>query len=93
VQSTLIESALRQRMKAAGSGPSPIREWLISVNPLLERYVEAFKEYGYEDTTMLTEATERDIEEMVDEIRVKKGHRRSILNAVAVLQDLELRLP
>jgi hypothetical protein len=82
-------------MKAAGAGPSPIREWLISicVNPLLERYVEAFKEYGYEDTTMLTEATERDIEDMVDELRVKKGHRRSILNAVAVLQDLEMRLP
>jgi hypothetical protein len=87
LQSTLIAEAIKARMKTAGSEPVPIRDWLISVNPLLNRYAEAFEEYGFEDTSMLTEATETDIEACVDELRVKKGHRRTILRAVAVLQD------
>jgi hypothetical protein len=87
LQSTLIAEAIKARMKTAGSEPVPIKDWLISVNPLLERYAEAFEEYGFEDTSMLTEATETDIEACVDELRVKKGHRRTILRAVAVLQD------
>jgi hypothetical protein len=60
----------------------PIAEWLVSVNPHLGRYAQAFIEYGYDDTDLLMEATEEDIEEAVDELEMKKGHRRAFLNAL-----------
>jgi hypothetical protein len=50
-------------------------------------YAAALKEYGYEDTDLLVEATEEDIEEAVEELNMKKGHRRALMNALAALQS------
>ena len=56
------------------------------MKPNLEQYAEAFAEYGYEDTGVLEEATKEDIEEVMDEVNMKKGHRRLLVNAMAVLR-------
>jgi hypothetical protein len=66
-------------------GSVPIREWLVSVNPHLEMYAAAFQEYGYNDTALLSEATQEDIQDAIEEIGIKKGHRRALLNAAAAL--------
>ena len=58
------------------------------MRPNLEQYAESFYNYGYEDSGVLEEATEEDIQEVMDEIGMKKGHRRLLLNAMAALAAL-----
>jgi serine/threonine protein kinase len=79
---------------AGGGGEEriPIKQWLVSVSPLLETYAAAFTEYGYEDMSMLIDATTEDIESTVDELKMKRGHRRALLNAFAVLQQAAPRM-
>jgi hypothetical protein len=67
----------------------PIREWLASVNPLLEQYSEGFVEHGYENTSVLMEATEQGIEAAANVISIKMGHRQIFSNAVAALKSEE----
>ena len=66
-----------------------IKEWLVSVNPILARYAEAFIEYGYDDTSLLMGATRQDIEDAADELQLKRGHRRALLNAFSACQALQ----
>jgi hypothetical protein len=51
------------------------------VNPVLGRYAVAFTDYGYDDTSLLMEATQEDLEDAMDELAIKKGHRRALFNA------------
>jgi hypothetical protein len=62
-----------------------ISQWLASVNPYLEQYAEALVNYGYEETSLLKGATTGDIEAVMEEVRMKKGHRRTFTNAAAAL--------
>jgi hypothetical protein len=71
----------------SGASNMPIREWLVSVSPHLACYAAALKECGYDDTDLLLEATGGDIEEAVEELHMKKGHRRVLMNALATLQS------
>ena len=77
-------AAVGARAFGALSAPAAVahdalKEWLRECD--LEQYAEAFKEYGYEDTEVLEEATEEDIEEAVEELGVKKPHRRLLIKA------------
>jgi serine/threonine-protein kinase/endoribonuclease IRE1 len=72
---------------AVSNANMPIKEWLVSVSLHLACYAAAFKEYGYDDTALLVEATEEDIEEAVEALHMKKGHRRALMNALAALQS------
>jgi hypothetical protein len=60
---------------------SPLRAWLVSINPTLEQYTAALVAYEYEDTTILREAEAEDLRETFEECKVKKPHRRLILKA------------
>ena len=66
----------------------PIREWLLSTNPLLERYASGLEELGYEDTSVLDDASAEEISEAADEIRMKMGHRGLFVRAVKRLNAL-----
>jgi hypothetical protein len=60
----------------------PIKDWLILVNPVLGRCAAAFTECGaYDDTGLLMEATQEDLEDTMGELAIKKGQRRALLNA------------
>jgi hypothetical protein len=65
----------------------PIKDWLISVNPVLGRYAAAFTEYGYDDTSLLMKATQEDLEDAMGELAIKKGHRRVLLNAFGAFRS------
>jgi ankyrin repeat protein len=71
----------------SGASNMPISEWLVSVSRHLACYAAAFKEHGYDDTALLVEATEEDMEEAFEELHMKKGHRRVLMNALATLQS------
>jgi hypothetical protein len=60
---------------------------LISVNPVLGRYAAAFTDYGYDDTSLLMEATQEDLEDAMGELAIKKGHRRALLNAFGTFRS------
>jgi hypothetical protein len=57
----------------------PISQWLSSISPSLGVYAGAFEAYGYNDTSILQDATVADLEEAMAEIKVKKPHRASVL--------------
>jgi hypothetical protein len=58
-----------------------IGEWLENIKPCLRVYEHAFNAYGFEDTDMLTDATEADLEEALEEVEVKSFHRKLITKA------------
>jgi hypothetical protein len=60
----------------------------VKFSPVLKQYVDALMEYGYEDTAILREAEEGDLEDAFDECRVKKPHRRLICKALKALKAL-----
>jgi hypothetical protein len=82
-------SAAKGSVAAKGSiaAKQPIENWLVSVNPVLGRYAAAFTDYGYDDTSLLVEATQQDIEDAMEELEMKKGHRRALLNAFEAFQS------
>jgi len=53
---------------------------------LFRRHSGAFRDYGYEDTCMLEAATQEDLDEVAEELGMKKGHRRLLFNAAADLR-------
>ena len=67
-------------------GAVPIRRWLSDTNANLAKYAEAFEDYGYEDVGVLEEATEEDIDEVMEEVQMKMGRRRLLVNAMAALR-------
>jgi hypothetical protein len=82
-----IGEALLSEVQPKKGSAASIGQWLVSVNPTLEQYAKAFHDDGYEDMDVLKEATKEDIEEMMDEAKMKKGHRRLLVNAMAALRQ------
>ena len=66
----------------------PIRQWLASVNSLLEQYAEALVDSGCDDSSMLlcASTTTEDINEAAAEAGMKKFHKRTFMRAVAALR-------
>jgi GTPase SAR1 family protein len=65
----------------------PIHEWLSSVNVNLAKYADSFTGYGYDDTDLLKDAEEGELEEAFDELGVKaKPHRKRIMLAFQLLK-------
>ena len=57
---------------------------------LLERYAAAFEEYGYENTSVLWDATDDQLEEVAAAAKMKMGHRNLFLRAAKELRKAEL---
>ena len=73
---------------AAADGPAlavPIASWLTSVHPALAVYAEAMAGYGFENTGMLGDADEEDLEDCFAELGVKKPHQTKIRRVAAAL--------
>jgi hypothetical protein len=62
-------------------------DWLMSVNPHLDKYGPAFIEYGYEDVSLLLLAAEEELNEALDSMEAKKPHRKMILTAFQELKS------
>jgi hypothetical protein len=62
-----------------------IEDWLLSVNPNLTCYAAALAHYGFNDVSLLIEATEEDIKEALQAVGMKKPHERVFLNGFRVL--------
>jgi hypothetical protein len=62
-----------------------IRDWLVNCDSSLEVYAAAFAEYGYESSSLLAVASQADLQEAFDEIKVKKPHRRLVLTELGLL--------
>ena len=65
--------------------------WLTSFHPSLEQYAQGLVAYGYDDTSVLEAATEEDIEEAMDELQMKKPHRRLLVCGMAELRQARRR--
>ena len=61
-----------------------IRSWLRRFK--LEAYAEALEDDGYDDLQHLTGLDEQEIDEVLEEIEMKKGHRRTFKREWAKLQ-------
>jgi hypothetical protein len=61
---------------------SDIRQWLVSVNPLLKQYSEGFAKHGYENASALLDATEEDIKAAANAIGIRIDHLQTILAAL-----------
>eukprot|EP00935_MAST-01C_sp_MAST-1C-sp1_P001159 g1159.t1 len=69
--------------------PIPIGPWLASIHPALERYAEPLRLYGYDDTRLVLDATDEDLELDMAELHMKRAHSRSFFKAVAELRKNE----
>ena len=56
-----------------------LEAWLGSIK--LERYVDAFKDEGYDVLEFLLPLTEPEVEEVMCDVEMKKGHRKTFLPA------------
>ena len=65
-----------------------VRVWLASVSPHLVQYAAAFAQYGYESTVIMADSNEADFAADMEELNVKKPHRRTILRAFRELREL-----
>ena len=61
-----------------------IRSWLRRFK--LEAYAEALEDDGYDDLQHITGLDEQEIDEVLEEIGMKKGHRRTFKREWAKLQ-------
>lgn len=65
-----------------------VAQWLSSIHPTLAAYEQAFVEFGYEDTQMLTAAKLEDLTSDLTEMGVKKNHCRLILKALGEMSEV-----
>ena len=76
---------------AAAAPPTkaePIHNWLVSVNPSLGKYAEAFARHGYVDTAVLKQVGQEELATTLDELGVQaKAHRKRILLAFQLLKE------
>ena len=63
-----------------------IAEWLATINSAVTVYAQALADYGYDNVGMLVEAEQAELEEALDEVAVKKPHRKAILRGFAKLK-------
>jgi hypothetical protein len=66
----------------AGACATPIEEWLVSVNPVLRKYAEGFREYGYDNAGVLALDAGDGLAEALRTLNVKKPHERLLRAAV-----------
>lgn len=59
----------------------PIGDWLANINPTLRKYASTLSDYGFTDSALLLAQEASDIESDLKELKVKKPHRRLIINA------------
>jgi hypothetical protein len=64
----------------------PIADWLVRAHPNLGGYASAFAAYGFEDTTMLSNADHNDLNEALEDANVKKYHRKVSVRAFEELR-------
>ena len=70
------------RSRSSDGDARPIGEWLSDANPALSVYAPAFEAYGFENLGLLRTASEDELAEAMDELRVKRPHRRLIGKAL-----------
>ena len=65
-----------------------VADWLLSVNKNLVKYSESLSDYGYEDTHLLAEATDSELQEAFSspEVKMKKPHQKLALKGVSALR-------
>ena len=56
---------------------------------LLQRYTAAFEEHGYENTSVLWDATDEQLDEVAAAAEMKMGHRNLFLRAAKKLRKAE----
>ena len=76
----------QRKAPASCSSEMPIGEWLASISSSsssssLQAYADALCEYGYDDTNVLFELEEADLQEALEDLEVKPAHRKLILRA------------
>ena len=64
-----------------------IHAWLTAANPHLGKYADAIVEYGYDDTAVLIGTDLCDLEEALEDLKVKKPHRALIRRAFGKLTE------
>ena len=75
----MVVNPLASAAAPAMAPSTSIREWLASANPVLTSYSDGFEAYGFDNLGVLLEVEEGDVVEAMEEMKVKKIHRKLIL--------------
>jgi TPR repeat protein len=62
-----------------------ICDWLVSINPRMRCYADAFMDYGYEDASIVADAGRAALENAFEELQVKRPHQVILLKALELL--------
>jgi hypothetical protein len=63
-----------------------VLDWLTSVHSAVVVYAQGLRDYGYEDTALLCEATAEEIQDAFEDVGMKKPHQKMVRTAHAALR-------